>query len=117
MRPEPADLSRVIDMLRHARSAINAIGPRDVAAYAADDNLRLATERRIEIIGEAARHVSQPFQTHYKMIPWGKIIAQRHVLAHDYGEVDDELVWRVVTVHLAELVKQLEAIPGVSESL
>jgi predicted nucleotidyltransferase len=41
-------------------------------------------------------------------IPWRKIIAQRNVLAHEYGEVEPSLVWVLVTDHLPRLVAQLE---------
>jgi uncharacterized protein with HEPN domain len=38
------------------------------------------------------------------------IQAQRHVLAHEYGEIKHERIWRVATVHIPELVKQLAAL-------
>ncbi len=38
----------------------------------------------------------------------GKIVAQRHVLAHEYGEIQEELIWRVAVQHLPELIRQLE---------
>lgn len=41
-------------------------------------------------------------------IPWRLIIAQRHVLAHDYGEIDHERIWRVATMHVPELIRLLE---------
>ena len=75
--------------------------------YTADEDLRLSIERRIEIIGEAARNVSRPFQEDHPEIPWRPITAQRHVLAHDYGEIDDERIWRVVTIHVPELINLL----------
>jgi uncharacterized protein with HEPN domain len=64
-------------------------------------------ERQIEIIGEAARKVSDPFKAAHPEIPWRKIIAQRHVLAHEYGDVDPRLVWRVASVHIPALHAQL----------
>ncbi len=33
---------------------------------------------------------------------------QRHVLAHEYGEIDDERVWRVAKNHIPELVNLLK---------
>lgn len=112
MRPDNADRAYLLDMLRYARHAVDAVRERTLANYLADENLRLATERRIEIIGEAARHLSVAFTAAHMDIPWRKITAQRHVLAHDYGEIDPELVWRVVTVHLPILISQLEELLG-----
>jgi uncharacterized protein with HEPN domain len=31
-----------------------------------------------------------------------------HVLAHEYGEVKHESIWRVTTIHTLELIEQLE---------
>ena len=84
--------------------------------YLADKTLRLATERRIEIIGKAARNISRPFQQAHPEIPWQKIVAMRHVLAHEYGEVKQETVFRVVTLHIPEMISQLRPlVPSADE--
>ena len=69
--------------------------------------LRSAVERQIEIIGEAARRVSAAFQAAHTDIPWRPIQAQRHVLAHDYGEIRQERIWRVATMNIPELIQRL----------
>jgi uncharacterized protein with HEPN domain len=43
-------------------------------------------------------------------VPWRSIIAQRHALAHEYGEIDSARIWRVATVHIPQLVGLLEAL-------
>ena len=68
---------------------------------------QLAVERSIEILGEAARKVSQAFQAAHPEIPWSRIIAQRHVLAHEYGNIDHERIWEVATVRVPQLIVQL----------
>jgi len=80
--------------------------------YELDENLRLSIERRVEIIGEAARRLSVEFQKAHPDVPWARIVAQRNVLAHNYGEIDDELLWRVATVHIPQLVNSLKMILG-----
>jgi uncharacterized protein with HEPN domain len=108
MLPEDHDAARLWDMLRYAREIVQTIAHIPFEAYLADKNLRLATERRIEIIGEAARQVSAAFQSAHGEIPWQTIVAQRHVLAHEYGQVKQEVVYRVATVHVPALISQLE---------
>jgi uncharacterized protein with HEPN domain len=49
--------------------------------YLKDRKLQLAVERSMEIIGEAARRVSQPFRETHPEIPWQSIIPLRNVLA------------------------------------
>lgn len=108
MHPDERDGGYLLDMLHHARGVVRAIEGHTFKDYASDENLRLAVERRIEIIGEAARRVSQAFQEAHPEIPWRKIIAQRNVLAHAYGDVEDEILWQVATVSVPELVALLE---------
>jgi len=59
------------------------------------------------VIGEAARNVSKHYQSDHSEIPWHPIRAQRHVLAHDYGEIKHDRIWRVATVHVPELIRLL----------
>lgn len=98
------------DMLTAARAVQTFVERRTLGAYLADLMLRSAVERQLEIIGEAARRVSKPFQDAHPEIPWRPVQAQRHVLAHEYGEIKHERIWRVATVHVPELIKQLAAL-------
>lgn len=107
MPPEQQDAARLWDMLEYAREIEQTVGGISFEHYARDKTLRLATERRIEIIGEAARKVSRSFQEAHAEIPWQKIVAQRHVLAHEYGEVRQEVIYHVATTHIPKLVAQL----------
>jgi len=100
-------------MLHYARAIVGQTKGMSFATYQADENWRLAIERRIEIIGEAASHVSEAFRTAHPEIPWRPIVAQRNVLAHAYGEIDDRRIWEVATAHLSALIDLLE--PLVSE--
>ena len=118
MQPDQRDAGYLLDMLQHARGATQAIQGRTFKEYTADENLRLAVERRIEIIGEAAARVSFSFREAHPQVPWRKIIAQRNVLAHEYGDVEDEILWQVVTVSLPELIGFLEPlVPPAGEDL
>lgn len=95
-------------MLKAARGAASAVEGLTFEQYLQDENLRLPVERRIEIIGEAARRVSDAFRRAHPEIPWRAIIAQRHVLAHEYGEIDDRLIWNVCATHIPRLLAALE---------
>jgi len=108
MRPDERDAGYLLDMIEHARGVVRALQGRTLDDYVRDEDLRLAVERRIEIIGEAARRVSPAFQQAHPEIAWRKVIAQRHVLAHEYGEIQDDIMWRVATVSVPELISLLE---------
>ena len=110
MQPDERDAGFLSDMLRYARSVLRSVEGLAFADYVGDDNLRWSVERRIEIIGEAANRTSQAFRQAHPEIPWSKIIGQRNVLAHEYGEIEDSLVWNVATISIPELIDQLVAI-------
>ena len=108
MPNESADHAYLWDMLDAAKAVVEFVTGRTFHDYMNNRMLRGAVERHVEIIGEAARRVSATFQAGHPEIPWRKIITQRHVLAHEYGEIKHELVWKVVTVHIPDLITKLQ---------
>ena len=96
------------DMLTAARAVVDSARGRTLAEYEADLLLRSAVERQIEIIGEAARRISKDFVHAHPEIPWRPIQAQRYVLAHDYGEIKHDRIWRIAETHVPELIALLE---------
>jgi len=57
---------------------------------------------------QPARGLYDEFKLAHPEIPWRPITARRHRLAHEYGEIDDTLIWRVATVHVPLLIAQLQ---------
>lgn len=106
------DVSYLADMLQFAREALTFVAGRSRADYDADLALRRAVERATELIGEAASNVSESTINQHPEIPWRKIIGQRHVLIHGYGDVDDDLVWNLTRDEIPKLVAILESILG-----
>jgi len=76
--------------------------------YLRDRKLQLAIERLLEVIGEAANRVSLDFQQNHPEIPWRKIVGQRNVIAHEYGEIKQERIWTVVSSNVPGLIEKLE---------
>ena len=80
--------------------------------FAVDETPRRAFVRSLEIIGEAAKHVSEDFRTQHPTVEWRAMAGMRDRLIHDYFGVDFELVWDVVHRHIPELRAQIAAILG-----
>jgi uncharacterized protein with HEPN domain len=68
---------------------------------------QLAAERGLEIVGEAARAMSDAFRASHPDVPWTKVIGLRTRLAHHYHRIDPEMVWVIATVELPGLVEVL----------
>jgi uncharacterized protein with HEPN domain len=107
MARERSEAAAVFDMLQAAEATLRHVAGKSRDDYEREEMLRHAVERSIEIIGEAARRLARDFRERHPQIPWRAVMATRHILAHDYDEVDNDIVWRIVTDHVPELIKQL----------
>ncbi len=97
-------------MLDAAQRAQRIAQEGNQARFEADEVFRLALERLVQIVGEAARRVAPETRAAYPAIPWAKITGMRNVLVHDDDDLDQETVWDTVTRHLPVLVAQLEQV-------
>lgn len=114
MRPEGRDKALLWDMQEAAKEIVEFVQDQNFAGFSGDKKLRYAIERLLLIIGEAASKVSSEFKEQHPEIPWKSIVGQRHVLAHEYGEVLVERVWQTASKSVPELLILLE--PLVPES-
>lgn len=72
------------------------------------DNLRYyGIIKNIEIIGEAAYKLTQSFCQQHSETPWEFIAKMRHVLVHDYYQIDAREVWKVINEDLHPLREQI----------
>lgn len=85
-----------------------SLPPRSRADLDADEMLVLALTRPLEIIGEAARHVSEPTRALAPDTAWRQITATRNRIIHGYFDVDLDTVWDILTLDLPELEAELE---------
>jgi uncharacterized protein with HEPN domain len=105
--PPERDWASLWQMLQAARGVVASLENVSLEQYRADENLRLAVERRIEILGEAARRISEDLKQAHPEIPWRPIIEQRHFLAHVYDAIDDERIWRLAFDDIPKLIDQI----------
>lgn len=67
-----------------------------------------AVVRQIEIIGEAARNVSDEFQEKHPALPWMKMISIRNKITHEYFNVNYAIVWDTVKDDLPTLKRSVK---------
>jgi uncharacterized protein with HEPN domain len=69
-----------------------------------------AVLRRFEIIGEAANRLAPETQALFPGLPFRQMRGMRNIIAHDYGEVDLDQVWRTASgPALGELISSLRS--------
>lgn len=67
-----------------------------------------AVLRRLEIIGEAVRNLSDELKRKHPEIAWNKAMATRNILIHNYFGVDLPIVWDTITQSLPEFKEQIK---------
>lgn len=69
-----------------------------------------ATIRRLEVIGEAVKNISEKTKRKYPQIEWRKIAGTRDVLIHAYFGVHIDAIWKILKKDLIVLKKQIQQI-------
>ncbi len=67
-----------------------------------------AVIRRIAVIGEAAKRLSEEFRTNHPEIPWRGMTGMRDVVIHSYNQVKLVEVWAVIQTDIPALIAQIE---------
>lgn len=69
-----------------------------------------AVIRRLEIVGEAVKHLPEEIRGRYPKIPWAEVAGMRNLVAHEYFGVKTERIWQTIQDDLPSLkriVRQL----------
>jgi uncharacterized protein with HEPN domain len=68
-----------------------------------------AAERQLEILGEAAKGVSERLKEKHPEIPWPKLIKLRHEVIHEYFRLGPDRMWEAVerVLSFADQIKQI----------
>jgi uncharacterized protein with HEPN domain len=110
MQPEDRNISYLWDMRDYASQVATLMVSARFDDFAPGSVLRLAVERGIEVIGEAAKRVAPIFQDEHPEFPWRRMIGQRNVLAHEYGEIDVRQLWQTANEDMLPLIAAIDAI-------
>jgi len=100
----------ILDILEAARLAITYVGEKTKEDFLNDLQCQDAVIRRLEIIGEAARRISEKTKSTFWNLPWYEMVGMRNVMIHDYDDVDMVIVWETVKNDLPPLISELESI-------
>jgi len=105
MRRDDAYLLDIILAARRARAFVQGLTWEE---FAQSDLVQSAVLVPLEIIGEAARRVSEETQRAHPEIPWVQMIGMRNRLIHEYFQVDLARVWETVQADLPKLIVRIE---------
>jgi len=102
------DRLRIQHMLDAAGHVVMFVDGRSRGDLDTDVMLVRALTNAVQEIGEAAGRVSDAGRKRAPDVPWGQIVAMRHILVHVYWGVDLDRLWRTAKEDIPVLIAALE---------
>lgn len=104
--------AKLIEDIRDAAAFIlEATEGLTAGTFSSNRLVRQAVERNFQIIGEAARRLTDHDPAlAARLGPVGQVIAFRNIIVHGYDALDHEVVWSVVKSHLPALAQVVTAL-------
>lgn len=109
MKGRIGDKQRLAHILTALDEAAGFVQGFTFDAFSADARTLNARICSIEVIGEAARHVTDATKQQHIQVPWQKMVSLRNFVIHQYFDVDNNVLWEVLTVFLPAIRSDLEA--------
>lgn len=75
--------------------------------FITNDMMYYAVVKNIEILGEASNMLTEEFRIKHPQTPWKQVNGMRNYIVHEYFQVDNNVVWDVITNDLPILEKQI----------
>ena len=105
----PRDDDRVAHMIEACEQAAEFVAGHTRADLDHDRMLQLALTKLVEIVGEAAKAVTEETRARYPNVPWSEASRARDFLAHHYFQIDLDRLWDTVTESLPALEAALRS--------
>jgi uncharacterized protein with HEPN domain len=103
-----SDDALLLDMLVAARKIQSFVGGMALAELRANEMAQSAVIRELQVIGEAARMVTDTTRIAHTEIDWRTIAGMRNRLVHEYFAIRLEIVWQTIQDEIPPLIAQLE---------
>jgi uncharacterized protein with HEPN domain len=112
------DRLNLVDMMESACRVRDRMARLTLSEFEFNEDVQLAITFLLQIIGEAARSVSQTTRDGFPRIPWKQITGMRHRIVQDYLHINFKRVWEVALDDIPQLIAELTAtvVPIIAEA-
>lgn len=97
-----------MDIIEYADNVIMLVEGYTLEALVSDKRTYYSVMKNIEIVGEAAYMLTKAFKRAHPATPWKIVQGMRHVLVHDYANIDDKELYNTAVNDIPALRKQVE---------
>ena len=101
------DTERIKHIRDTARELLSYMKGREKSDIHSDTLFSKAVLYSLLVIGEAAYGISDEFKEKHPNIDWRRIVGMRNRFIHGYFDINLDIVWDTVIIHVPELLKQL----------
>lgn len=88
MRERDRDKGRLQNIIDYSDNVIMLIRGYSFEDFLADKRTYYSVMKNVEIVGEAAYMLTNDFKDAHPKTPWKVVQGMRHVLVHDYANID-----------------------------
>lgn len=107
MTLRPDDAVRIGHLRDAAEKALEFSRGKSRSDLDDDEMLVLALTKLVEIVGEAAKQVSETTRASHPDVPWTAASRMRDRLVHHYFDIDLDVLWATVSDDLPRLLDGL----------
>ena len=110
MKGKRDDKVYLVDILENIELIEKFVGNKTKSQLSKDIKTIYGILRALEIIGEAAKRVSQNIKKKYPEIPWREMAGTRDKLIHHYFGIDFDIIWDIAKKDLPDLKEKIKKI-------
>lgn len=107
MREPVKDRNRLEHILEAIDRILDNTNESTLEKLSSNDMFYYGIIKNIEIVGEASYHLTKAFRDSHPETPWVAIMGMRHVLVHDYYQIDENEIRYVIEDNLRPLREQI----------
>jgi uncharacterized protein with HEPN domain len=101
-----------MDIIEAAEAIARFVADLDQDRFVGDDLVRSAVLHKLQVIGEAAAHVSDETRAASSHVPWREVVGFRNFTVHAYFAVDWASVWTTATLDAPAIAEAVRTVIG-----
>lgn len=100
-------LHHILDAFEQIESYTNGVSYDD---FAENRLLQDGVIRQLEVMGEAARNITEDLRSAHSNIPWRQMIGLRNRMIHAYFNINLQIIWEIIQGDIPNLREDIKCV-------